>query len=208
MQGIRILDLSRVLAGPWATQQLADQGADVIKVEPPGGDETRRFGPIVDGHSTYFLSANRNKRSIELDLKDADDQQTLWELIDWADALVENFRPGVLARLGFPWPEIHARNPRLVAVAVHAFGEDGDPAWAARPGYDLSMQALGGGASITGVPDGPPTKHGCSITDLVAGLLANQALLAALLRRERTGRGPGEGGAGGGNRRVARRDPG
>jgi crotonobetainyl-CoA:carnitine CoA-transferase CaiB-like acyl-CoA transferase len=178
-----------VLAGPWATQQLADQGADVVKVEPPGGDETRRFGPVIDGHSTYYLSANRNKRSIVLDLKTPGGREVLHRLLADADLLMENFRPGVLARLGFDWPMLHARYPRLVYVAVAAFGDRGDPAWVARPGYDLALQAMGGGASITGQPDGPPTKHGNSITDLVAGLLANQAALMALLRRERTGRG-------------------
>ncbi len=189
MDGIRIIDLTRVLAGPWATQHLADQGADVIKVEPPGGDETRRFGPVIDGHSTYYLSANRNKRSIVLDLKTEAGRAVLHELLASADVLMENFRPGVLARLGFPWEELHARYPRLVVVAIHAFGDTGDPAWVARPGYDLALQALGGGASITGQPDGPPAKYGNSITDLVAGLLANQAVLTALLRREKTGRG-------------------
>jgi crotonobetainyl-CoA:carnitine CoA-transferase CaiB-like acyl-CoA transferase len=191
MNGIRVLDLSRVLAGPWATQHLADQGADVIKVEPPGGDETRAFGPYVDGHSTYFMAANRNKRSIVLDLRTASGRDVLARLLAWADVLVENFRPGVAERLGFGWTDIHPRFPRLCYVAIHAFGhpEEGVPEeWTRRPGYDLVLQAMSGGAATTGFPGDPPLKHSFSIADLLAGLYAAQAVLLALLERERSGR--------------------
>lgn len=189
MQGIRILDISRVLAGPWATMHLADQGADVIKIEPPEGDETRGYGPFVEGVSTYFLSANRNKRSLRLDLKSAGGQEVLQRLLAWADVVVENFRPGVAARLGLDWDTLHQRHPDLVYVAIHGFGDQADPAWTQRPGYDLVLQALGGAASITGQPDGPPTKSGTSVADLLTGLHAVQAILTGLLHRERGGGG-------------------
>jgi crotonobetainyl-CoA:carnitine CoA-transferase CaiB-like acyl-CoA transferase len=191
MNGIRVLDLSRVLAGPWAAQHLADQGAEVIKVEPPGGDETRGFGPFVDGHSTYFMAANRDKRSIVLDLHTDAARRVLDRLLARADVLLENYRPGVAERLGFGWTHIHPRFPRLCYVAIHAFGhpdEGIDPAWTGRPGYDLVLQAMGGGAAATGFPGDPPLKHSTSIADLFTGLYASQAALVALLERERTGR--------------------
>lgn len=188
MHGLRILDLTRVLAGPWATQHLADQGADVIKVEPPGGDETRRFGPLVDGEATYFLCANRNKRSIVLDLKSAAGRRVLDRLVDWCDVLVENYRPGVADRLGFGWDVVRERRPDLVYVAIHAFG-DQHPTWSTRPGYDLLLQHMGGATSMTGFPGSPPTKHPVSNADLVTGLYAVQAVLQGILHRERTGEG-------------------
>jgi crotonobetainyl-CoA:carnitine CoA-transferase CaiB-like acyl-CoA transferase len=191
MHGLHVLDLSRVLAGPWATQHLADQGADVIKVEPPGGDETRGFGPFIDGHSTYFMSVNRNKRSIVLDLRTDAGRSILDRLLGWADVLVENYRPGVAERLGFGWTDVHPRYPRLCYVAIHAFGHqsDGVPdAWASRPGYDLVLQAMSGAVAATGFPASPPTKSAMSTADLIAGLYASQAALTALLERERTGR--------------------
>ena len=188
MNGTRILDLSRVLAGPWAVQHLADQGAVVVKVEPPGGDETRRFGPLVDGQSTYFLCANRNKRSIVLDLKTDAGREVLTRLVQASDVLVENFRPGVLDRLGFPWEHLHALNPKLVLVAISAFGHD-TPGWSERPGYDLLLQHMGGQTAMTGEPGSPPLKHPTSIADQVAGLYAVQGILHGLLRRERTGVG-------------------
>lgn len=191
MNGLRILDLTRVLAGPWATQHLADQGADVIKVEPPGGDETRGFGPFVDGHSTYFLSSNRNKRAITLDLRSPAARPVIEALCGWADVIVENFRPGVAERLGIGWAELHRRHPRLCYVAIHAFGHPDagiDPAWTGRPGYDLVLQAMGGSAAINGLPGTPPLKHSLSLADLFTGTFAVQAILLALLERERTGR--------------------
>ncbi|MFK7930240.1 MAG: CaiB/BaiF CoA transferase family protein [Myxococcota bacterium] len=186
MNGIHILDLTRVLAGPWAVQHLADQGAHVIKVEPPGGDETRHFGPIINGHSTYFQCANRNKRSIVLDLKTTGGCQVLERLIERADVLVENFRPGVMQRLGFGWERLHNAHKRLLYVAIHAFGED-ISGWSTRPGYDLLLQHMGGATAMTGFPGNPPIKHANSNADLIAGLYANQAILHGLLQRERTG---------------------
>jgi len=188
MQGLRILDISRVLAGPWAVQHLADQGAHVIKVEPPGGDETRHFGPLVDGESTYFLAANRNKHAITLDLKTDAGREVLERLVPTVDVFIENFRPGVLARLGFPRERLRALNPRLVSVSISAFGDD-TPGWSERPGYDLLLQHMGGQTAMTGFPESPPLKHPTSIADQVAGLYAVQAILTGLLQRERTGQG-------------------
>lgn len=188
MHGIRILDLTRVLAGPWATQQLADQGAEVVKVEPPGGDETRRFGPIVGGVSTYFTALNRNKRSIVLDLRTESGQGVGRRLAARSDVLVENFRPGVAARLGLGWETLRALNPRLVYVAIHAFGDDGDPAWTQRAGYDLVLQAMGGAMSAE-EGTGRPLRAGAPVADLNAAQLCVQAVLMGLLHRERTGEG-------------------
>lgn len=183
----RILDLSRVLAGPWATMHLADQGFDVIKVEPPGGDDTRAFGPHVEGVSTYYLCANRNKRSIVLDLKDPADQATLHQLVRSADVVLHNLRPGVAERLACDEPTLRALKPDLVYVAISAFGDEGPHA--PRPGYDLVLQALGGAMSLTGHPGTPPVKCGTSIADLTTGLFTVQAILQGLLHRERTGEG-------------------
>ena len=139
LDGIRVLDLSRVLAGPYATMLLGDMGAEVGKVERPGGgDDTRRFGPpYVGGVSTYYLSINRSKRSIALDLKHPDGQAVLWRLVEWADVLVENFRPGTLDRLGFGYDACAARNPRLVYCSISAYGHEGLPDWSRRPGYAI-----------------------------------------------------------------------
>lgn len=189
MLGIRVLDLSRVLAGPWATQQLADQGADVVKVEPPGGDETRRFGPVVDGVSTYYAAVNRNKRSIVLDLGTEAGREVVRRLAARSDVLVENYRPGVAERLGVGFEALRRLNPRLVYVAIHAFGADGDPAWTSRAGYDLVLQAMGGVASLTGFPGSPPVRAGIPAADLHAAQLCVQAVLMGLLHRERTGEG-------------------
>lgn len=188
MKALRILDLTRVLAGPWAVQHLADQGADVIKVEPPDGDETRRFGPVIDGRSTYFLAANRNKRSISLDLKSQAGRRVLERLVDWADVLVQNYRPGVAERLGFGWEQVRGRRPDLVYVAIHAFGDE-DPEWSARPGYDLLLQHMGGATAMTGFPGDPPLKHPASNADALTGLFCAQAVLQGVLHREWTGEG-------------------
>lgn len=189
MNGIRILDFTRVLAGPWATQMLADQGADVVKIEPPGGDETRAFAPIVDGVSTYFLSANRNKRSIVLDLHTPAGVAIALELAARADVVLENFRPGVMDRLGLGWARLSASNPRLIYVAIHAFGEEGPSDWVGRPGYDLVLQAMGGAVSFTGFPGTPPIRAGAPSADLLAGLQAVQAVLLGLLHRTTAGTG-------------------
>ncbi len=191
LHGVRILDLTRVLSGPFGTMLLADLGADVIKVEhPSGGDDTRRFGPPFLGEeSTYFMSINRGKRSITLDLKSEKGRAAMSRLIDRSDVLVENFRPGVADRLGFGWETVTDQNPRLIYASLSGYGHAGLPEFVTAPGYDLLMQALSGVASLTGQTDGPPTKAGISIGDLVAGLYAAHGILAALYDRERTGRG-------------------
>ena len=192
LSGVRVLDFSRVLAGPFGTMLLADLGCDVIKVEhPDGGDDTRRFGPpfVGDGVSTYFVSINRGKRSVALDLKSEQGRSTVRGLICASDVLVENFRPGVADRLGFGWEAAHEMNERLVYASISGYGHAGLPKFARAPGYDLMMQSLSGVTSLTGPPDAPPSKAGVSIGDLVAGLYAVHGILAALYDRERTGKG-------------------
>ncbi len=191
LAGVKVVDLSRVLAGPYCTMCLGDMGADIIKIErPDGGDDTRRFGPpFVDGVSTYYLAINRNKRSIAIDLKSEAGKAVLWRLIEDADVLVENFRPGAMQRLGFDYEAVAAKNPRLVYCSISAFGHHGDPDWTGRPGYDLILQGMGGIPSLTGEPDGPPSKVGASIADVVSGMVAYQGILLALLARHSTGRG-------------------
>lgn len=188
LHGIRVADFSRVLAGPYATMLLADLGADVIKVEPPAGDDTRRWVPPVDatGRGTYFAAANRNKRSIALDLTDTADLARAVELASTADVLVENFRPGVMARFGLDHPTLSQLNPGLVMCSITGFGSGEG---AALPGYDLLVQAMGGLMSITGEPDGEPTKVGVALVDVVTGLHALGGIQAALLERTRSGRG-------------------
>jgi crotonobetainyl-CoA:carnitine CoA-transferase CaiB-like acyl-CoA transferase len=185
-----VVDLSRVLAGPYATMALADLGARVIKVEQPEtGDETRGWGPPYVGDdqvSTYFLACNRNKESITLDLKSDAGKDTLARLVRRADVLVENFRTGVLDRLGFPVERLHELNPRLVLLSITGFGHDGPEG--GRPGYDAIMQGEAGIMSVTG-PPGQPSKVGLSIADILAGLNGAQGVLAALYERTRTGRG-------------------
>jgi formyl-CoA transferase len=186
---IRVLDFSRVLAGPWATQHLADQGADVVKVEPPGGDETRTFAPHVDGVSTYFVACNRGKRSIVLDLRAEAGRSVAERLVASADVLVHNWRPGIAEKLGLGWAQLAERHPRIVYVHLSAFGSDGDPAIAQRAGYDLVLQAMGGAMSFTGPPEGAPFRSGTPVADLVAGLLVCNAVLQGLHARERDGLG-------------------
>lgn len=188
MKNVRILDLSRVLAGPWAVQQLADQGARVIKVEPPGGDDTRRFGPFVSGHSTYFYACNRNKRSIEVNLKTDMGKDILAHLLRWADVVVENFRPQAMDSLGIDTESIISEHPKLVWVSIRGFGEE-DESHKHRPGYDLLLQCEGGAAAITGAPDAPPYKHGNSTADLTTGFNVVQAILLGLLHQAKTGEG-------------------
>ncbi|MFT5430341.1 MAG: crotonobetainyl-CoA:carnitine CoA-transferase CaiB-like acyl-CoA transferase [Myxococcota bacterium] len=191
LAGVKVLDLTRVLAGPFGTMLLADLGADVIKVERPGrGDDTRTFGPpFVGGESTYFMSINRGKRSVAVDIKTDHGREVLGRLIDQCDVIVENFRPGVLERLGFGWDAVHARNPRAVYASVSGFGHAGIAEHVQSPGYDLMIQAMSGVASLTGRPDSDPTKAGISVGDLVAGLYAVHGILAALYEREKTGVG-------------------
>jgi crotonobetainyl-CoA:carnitine CoA-transferase CaiB-like acyl-CoA transferase len=168
---------------------LGDLGAHVIKVEEPGvGDDSRHWGPpFQNGESAYFLSCNRNKRGITLNLKRAEAGDALWRLIDQADVLIQNFRPGLMERLGFGYEVAHARNPRLVYCSISAYGQDGPEA--GRPGYDIIMQGTTGAASVTGDPAGSPFRSGLPVCDVLAGMTAMQAILAALYARERTGRG-------------------
>ena len=189
LAGVKVLDLTRVLAGPYCTMFLGDLGAEVVKIEQPEvGDDTRAWGPpFVGGESAYFLCINRNKKSVALDLKSNQAVGLLRRLAEGADVLVENFRPGTMERLGLGERELRAVNPRLIYASLSGFGADGPMKdW---PGYDLIIQAWGGLMSVTGMPDGEPTKVGVAIVDIVAGLMLGKAILAALFARERTGVG-------------------
>jgi crotonobetainyl-CoA:carnitine CoA-transferase CaiB-like acyl-CoA transferase len=186
---LRVVDFSRILAGPFATMMLADLGADVTKVERPGsGDDTRTWGPPFDeaGRATYFQAVNRNKRSVALDLADPAGRERAAELVAGADVVVENFRPGTMARLGLDYESARATNPGLVYCSITGFGSG---AGAELPGYDLLLQALGGLMSITGEPEGEPQKVGVALVDVLAGLFASVGILAALRHRDRTGEG-------------------
>jgi len=186
LDGIRVLDLTHALAGPYCTMVLGDLGADVIKVEPPEGDHSRHWGPpFIESESSYFLSVNRNKRSVVLDLKSETGRQAARDLAAACDVLVENFRPGTAARLGLGPEELTQANPRLVYASISGFGQ-GRPTLA---GYDQIVQGTAGLMSITGLPDGPPIKLGVPIGDISAGMFAAHAILAALFERERSGRG-------------------
>jgi crotonobetainyl-CoA:carnitine CoA-transferase CaiB-like acyl-CoA transferase len=189
LDGITVLDLTRVLSGPYCTMLLADMGARVIKVEQPGrGDDTRAWGPpFVQGESAYFLSINRNKESVTLDFKRAEGRAVLDRLLATADVVVENFRPGTLARQGLDYASLAAIHPSLIYCSISGFGQNGPKR--DRPGYDAVVQAEGGLMSVTGAADGPPYRLGVAIADLVAGLLAAQGVTLALFARTRTGRG-------------------
>jgi crotonobetainyl-CoA:carnitine CoA-transferase CaiB-like acyl-CoA transferase len=191
LDGIRVLDLTRVLAGPFCTMQLADMGAEVIKVEEPGrGDDTRGFGPpFVGGESTYFMSVNRGKRSLALNLKDPRGLDLVKRLARDSDIVVENFRPGVAERFGLDYAALSADNPRLIYASISGFGHAGLPEFTQLPGYDVVMQGMSGLQHITGEPGGPPFKTGVAISDLLTGLTAYQGILLALVARDRTGRG-------------------
>lgn len=189
LENIRVLDLSRILAGPYCTMLLGDLGADVIKVERPGtGDDTRQWGPpFAAGESAYYLSCNRNKRGITLNLKSDEGRKLAGQLADRCDVLVENFLPGTLDGWGLSYVELSRRNPRLVYCSITGFGQTGP--LRDEPGYDIMIQAMSGVMSITGEADGPPMKLGVAISDITAGLFASNAILAALLKREKTGTG-------------------
>ena len=189
LQGLRVIDLTRVMTGPYATMMLGDLGADVIKVEQPGkGDDTRGWGPpFIEGEASYYLSVNRNKRSLALDLKSDLGREALWRLIDTADVLIENFSPGTIGRLGFGYDAVKERRPAIVYASISGFGQRGPGA--SRTAYDLIVQGMGGLMSITGRPEDPPTKLGIPIGDIGAGMFAAYAIAAALYRRERTGEG-------------------
>jgi len=187
LSGLLVADFSRVLAGPYATMLLADLGADVIKVESPQGDDTRRWVPPVrDGVSTYYLAINRNKRSVALDLADDEDRAAACELTRRADILVQNFKPGGLRRFGLDYASVSARNPAIIYASISGFGTGSG---AALPGYDVIVQAISGLMSLTGDADGPPYRAGISLFDVIAGLHATVGILAALHHRDSTGEG-------------------
>ena len=189
LDGIRVLDLTRVLAGPYCTMFLGDLGAEVVKVEQPGvGDDTRGWGPpFTGGESAYFLCVNRNKKSVTIDLKSTEGVALLQRLAERADVLIENFRPGTMERLNLGEKDLRAANPRLIYASLSGFGADGPMSDA--PGYDLIVQAWGGLMSITGPADGEPSKVGVAIIDLVAGLMLGKSIAAALFAREKLGVG-------------------
>jgi formyl-CoA transferase len=189
LEGLRVLDLTRILAGPLCTQMLGDMGADVLKVEPPGtGDDTRTWGPpFVNGESAYFLGVNRNKRSLTLNMAVKSGQEILARLVNSSDVLVENFKLGTLEKWGITNDWLEKNAPRVIRCSITGYGSSGPDA--ALPGYDFILQAESGLMSICGEPDGTPTKYGVAIVDVVTGLYACNAILAALAARERTGRG-------------------
>jgi len=189
LSGYRVLDLSRILAGPYCSMILGDQGAEVIKVERPGsGDDTRTWGPpFAGGESAYYLCCNRNKKSIAVDLKNPSGVSVVRELAKVSDVLIENFTPGLMKRFGLDYDSLRELNPRLVYASVTAYGQDGP--YRDRPGYDMVLSAVGGLMFITGERDGNPCKVGVAVTDVLTGVYASGAITAALLWRERSGRG-------------------
>jgi crotonobetainyl-CoA:carnitine CoA-transferase CaiB-like acyl-CoA transferase len=191
MQGaldhLLVLDLTSHLSGPYCAMLLADHGADVIKVEPPSGDSARNMPPFVNGESAPFMTWNRNKRSVVLDLKRAEDKDALWALIDRADILVENYRPGVLDRLGLGWAALHQRNPRLILASISGFGQTGP--YSGRGGFDLITQAMSGLMSTNGPADGPPHRLPIAISDVTAGMFLAFGVMTAVEARHRTGEG-------------------
>jgi crotonobetainyl-CoA:carnitine CoA-transferase CaiB-like acyl-CoA transferase len=189
LEGIKVLDLSRALAGPYCTMMLADMGAEVIKVEMPGrGDDSRSWGPpFVEGESAYFISINRNKKSINLNMKSEKSMEIIHKLIKRSDVLVENFRPGAMERLGLGYERVKEMNPRIIYASISGFGQDGP--YRMLPGFDQVLQGMGGLMSITGEPGGPPIKVGVAIADISGGMFAAYGIVVALYNREKTGRG-------------------
>lgn len=188
LSGIKVVDMTRVLAGPFCTMTLADLGADVIKIERPGsGDDSRAFGPHQHGESAYFMSINRGKKSLTLDLKAEKGREILLKLVSQADVLVENFKPGVMKKLGLDYDTLSKHNPRLIYCASSGFGQSGP--YSSRPAYDLIIQGMGGLMSITGPDASMPTKVGSSIADIFAGVFSAIGILSALHVRNKTGRG-------------------
>lgn len=187
LEHLLVVDLTSHLSGPYCAMLLADHGAEVIKVEPPAGDSARAMPPFVNGESAPFMTWNRNKRSVVLDLKQEAELATLLALVDQADILVENYRPGVLARLGLGWDVLHARNPRLILASISGFGQTGP--YSSRGGFDLITQAMSGLMSTNGPADGPPHRLPIAISDVTAGMFLAFGVLAAVEARHRTGRG-------------------
>ncbi len=189
LEGVKVLDLTRILAGPYATMKLGDMGADIIKVEKPGeGDDTRSWGPpFFQGLSTYFLSVNRSKRSITIDLKHPKGQEVIEKLVRSCDVVIENFRPGTLEKQGLGWEKIRALNPRAIYCSISGYGHVGERR--ERASYDVIVQGETGVQDLTGFPDGPPTKLGISIADITAGQHAVEGILLALIGRQKTGKG-------------------
>ena len=186
LTGITVVDLSRILAGPYCTMMMAEMGARVIKVEPPErGDDARHYGPFVNGKSAYFQSVNRGKESIALNLKDDGDRATFEKLLEIADVIVENFRPGTMEKLGYGWDTLHARYPKLIYASASGFGHSGPEMY--RPAYDMVVQGMGGIMSVTGHPGTPPTRIGMSIGDIGSGLYATIGVQSALYHRAMTG---------------------
>ncbi|HNU85680.1 MAG: CaiB/BaiF CoA-transferase family protein [Pseudomonadota bacterium] len=193
LEGIRVVDLSHVLAAPTVTMYLADLGAEVLHIEPPIGDDAREFGPFAGdhdkNHSGYFISLNRNKKGLVLNLKQPKAKDILRELIKISDVVVENFRPTTMRKLGFGWEDLKKINPRIVYCSICGFGQDSLPEYSERPSYDMVAQAYSGLMSITGPEGGPPCRVGSSVGDILTGLQATIGILAALRHRDRTGRG-------------------
>jgi crotonobetainyl-CoA:carnitine CoA-transferase CaiB-like acyl-CoA transferase len=189
LAGVRVIDLTRVMTGPYCTMMLGDMGADIVKIEQPGkGDDTRAWGPpFIEGESAYYLSVNRNKRSITLDLKREQDRDVLWRLIDGGDVLVENFSPGTAGRLGFDYGAVRSRRPDIVYCSISGFGQTGPGR--DRTAYDLIVQGMSGLMSVTGPVGGEPTRFGVPIADIAAGMFAAYAIVSALFHRQRTGEG-------------------
>jgi CoA:oxalate CoA-transferase len=187
LDGLRVIDLTRVLSGPFCTMILGDLGADIIKIEPPKGDPVRAQGTMTQGHSGYFAGFNRNKRSVVLDLYGEDGKAVLRRLLADADVLVENFRPGTLDKLGLGEAALKELNPRLIVASINGYGSSGP--YVDRPAFDFIAQAMSGFMGVNGDPDGPPMRAAAPVSDLVAGIYAALGILAAVLGRERTGQG-------------------
>jgi CoA:oxalate CoA-transferase len=188
LQGVRVLDLTRVLAGPYCSMVLGDLGADIIKIEnPEGGDDSRGFGPFVNGESVYFISLNRNKKSLSLNLKTEEGKEIFRKLVKEADIVVENYRPGTMEKLGLGYEELEKINPGIIYAASSGFGHTGP--YSQKAAYDLIVQGMGGIMSLTGEPDGPPTRVGASVGDITSGLFTTIGILAALNKRKETGKG-------------------
>lgn len=188
LEGIRVIDLTRILSGPYCTMTLADMGAEVIKIESPKGDDTREWGPpFVEGESAYFLSVNRNKKSIVINLKTEEGKNVFFDLIKDADIVVENFRPGTLDRLGIGYETLKEYNKRIILASISGFGQSGK--YSQKPGYDVLAQGMGGLMSVTGEPGRAPVKGGYSLADIGAGMYASLGIMMALWEREKSGEG-------------------